>query len=422
MSMDIARIGRHRLMNGTIEVSQHTELKEAYERASRLPNGVYTIITADERVTVSGAAVPAPAPTPAPTPIPPPAPAPVPTPDATLLATLLKFAETWDRNWTFEGHVMDARFNADYGNWDYTNTTYEPWLFDRATVGYRLHQLTGDQRWLTKFQSDLAWYEARIDAGGIFTPKGEDDTKYSYVTPFLLAGRPISDPVIQRIAARWKAEWPDNFNRSTVFWTEREMAFALEAAVGVGDTARIAALLNHWDAACIDGAPQVTYTQHEGGGPGGTQPTNLTNSPWMSALYFQAARRVNNTQAKQQVSRYFDWLDANAFYDGALQHPEFTGIIFPRYLTGELIGDAGYDEGNMDHALDVAGLIKFAIDAKQALGQPTVKAEARLAEMKATAMRSFTNWTREASYLPKYRMTPPRKMNWWMRGMYELSI
>lgn len=431
--IDISRVGRHRLMNGSVEVSVHNELKEAYARASRLPDGTYTIITADERVVVSGTAVQPPVdpppvdppidpPPPPPPPVEPPVTPPVIAPNAELLTPLLKFAETWARNWNFEGHVVTAQFDGNYGNWDYANSVSEPWLFDRCTAGYRLFQMTGDTRWRDKFLSDLAWYEDHIDAQGIFTPKGFDDTKYSYVTPFLLAGRPVSDPVVQRIAAAWKREWPDNFNRSTVFWTEREMAFSLEAAVGVGDTARIAALLNHWDAACIDGVPQVTYTQHEGGGPGGTTPTSLTNSPWMSALYFQAARRVGGSQVDQQVSRYFDWLDVNGLYDGSLAHVEFTGVTFPRYLTGELIGDAGYDEGNMDHALDVAGLVKFAIDAKTRLGLPTARATQRLAELKASSLRSFTNWTRTTTYLPKYRLSPPRKFNWWVRGLYELSI
>lgn len=433
MPINISRIGRHRLLNSSgVEVSQHNELKEAYERASTLSDGVYTIITAEERIAVTGAEVVVTPPvdepvdpTPVdPTPVDPPPPVEPPqtAPDAELLAPLLNFAETWDRNWNFDGHSVDARFDGNYGNWSYTDTTSEPWLFDRATVGYRLYQMTGNQRWLTKFQSDLAWYEAHINASGIFTPKGFDDTKYSYVTPFLLAGRPVSDPVVQRIASAWLREWPNDFNRGTTFWTEREMAFALEAAVGVGDQPRIQALLNHWDAACIDGAPQVTYTQHEGGGPGGTQPTNLTNSPWMSALYFQAARRHGGAQVDAQVSRYFDWLDANGLYDGSLAHVEFTGLTFPRYLTGETIGDAGYDEGNMDHALDVAGLVKFAIEAKTRRGEDTSRAVQRLAELKATALRAYANYTRTATYLPKYRLTPPRKFNWWARGLYELSI
>ena len=348
-----------------------------------------------------------------------------------LLPSLLNYAETWARNWNFGGHVVDSRFTESFGYWDYTATTSEPWLFDRATVGYRLFQLTGNTRWRDHFLSDFAWYRQRIDAQGIFTPKGGGDTKYSYVTPFLLYERLTGDaqfrPVAQRIKDAWVREWPDAFNRGTSFWTEREIAFALEAAVswreltGEG-TARINALLNHWDAACIDGVPQVTYTQHEGGGPGGTTPQNLTASPWMAALYFQAARRVGGSQVNDQLSRYADWMETHAFYDGALVGNEYAGLVFPRYLTGDLIGDAGYDVGNMDHALDVAGLLKAAIDAKRALGRPTAATELRLQQMLVTAQASFAGGVRTTTYLPKYRVNPPRKGNWWVRGYYELTL
>jgi hypothetical protein len=192
-------------------------------------------------------------------------------------------------------------------------------------------------------------------------------------------------------------------------------------------------VLNQWDAVCNGrGAPLVTYTQHEGGGPGGTQPTDLVTSPWMSALYFQAAREVATripalaAQVHRQANDYFDWLNTPAnrgFYPGSDAHPEFTGLWFPAYLAGgTLIGDAGPDEGHMDHALDVAGFIAFAIRAKRALGISTTAAEQRLADMKAAATRSFANWTRSTLYLPKYRVNPPRKFNWWARGLYELRL
>ena len=80
-----------------------------------------------------------------------------------MLEELLNFAETWDRNWNFGGHTVDSRFTEDYGKWDYTESTYEPWLFDRVTVGYRLFELTGNARWRDKFLSDFAYYRAHID-------------------------------------------------------------------------------------------------------------------------------------------------------------------------------------------------------------------------------------------------------------------
>ena len=102
-----------------------------------------------------------------------------------LLATLLNFAETANRNWNYGGHTVDARFTADYGLWDYNNTTYEPWLFDRPDVWRMLAEMTGDARWQTQANTDLAYYESRLSSAGIFLNKvGEADTKYSYVHPW----------------------------------------------------------------------------------------------------------------------------------------------------------------------------------------------------------------------------------------------
>ncbi len=362
---------------------------------------------------------------------------PPPPPPSGTLGKLLNFAETWDRNWNYDGHTVDSRFTADYGNWNYTETTYEPWLFDRASVGHRLFELTGDDRWRLKFLSDFAYYRAHIDASGIFTPKGGDDTKYGYVTPFLLYEQLTGDqqyrPVAKRIYDSWVREWSPTFypTGQAQLWTEREIGLALEAAVSyyelTGEASalnRAAALVQQWTTVSgTAGAPLVTYTQHEGGGPGGTTPTNLTNSPWMSALYFQAARRyyelTNDAEVLRQASRYADYCQSACFYDAALAHVEFTGLVFPRYLTGDLIGDAGYDEGNMGHCLDVGGLLKFASIAKQARGESVTQVNTRYAQMQACADRDFQNWTRTTIYLPKYRLTPPRKFNWMARGYYE---
>lgn len=382
----------------------------------------------------AGAWTPASAPAGACTSVPPPPPPPV---GGAFPPALLNFAETWDRNWNFGGHAVDARFDGNYGYWDYTETTYEPWLFDRASVGFYLYEATGNDRWRLKFLSDFLWYRTRIDGQGIFTPKGNDDTKYGYVTPFLLYERLTGDaqyrPVAKRIYDSWVREFSLTYSTSIALWTEREIGLALEAAVAwhdlTGDAAaltRAQALVAQWTAVSGSaGAPLVSYTQHEGGGPGGTTPTELVNSPWMSALYFQAARRLyektGNAEVLAQASRYFDWLDANGFYDGSLAHPEFAGLTFPRYLTPSLIGDGGYDEGNMSHALDVAGFVKFAIYAKTQRGESTARAQVRLAALLTTADRDFANWTRTTTYLPRYRLSPPRKANWWVRGARELA-
>lgn len=390
------------------------------------------------------------------TPPPPPPPA---TDTAGLRAALLNFAQTWKRNWNHGGHTVvvgagTPPFGPDYGYWEYADATYEPWLFDRATVGMRLFQLTNDDQWRAQFRTDLAWYTTRIDAQGIFTPKGNGDTKYSYITPLVLAvaagEMPLAQakPIADRIYTAWLNDWPNVANiNSAALWTERENGLALEAAVAYYEMTqapaaliRAQALVDQWDAVVAAtgglGAPRVSYTTHEGGGPGGTTPTDPTSSPWMSALYFQAARRYVAVQpsaagqVQRQASAYFDYLDgpyngqARGFYDATLAHPENAGFVFPMYLTETQIGDAGYDAAHQAHALDVAGLIAYAVTSKEALGLDTTRAVLRLNQMKATAARTFSTaagaYERTATWLPRYRVNPPRMGNWWVRGLYEL--
>ena len=418
---------------------------------------------------------PAPAPAPVPTPPPPPAPAPAPAPagspfptdpvaltdnitNANLLGRLLNFAQVWKRNFNFGGHQaqladgsIDPRFSGgSYGYWAYNDTTSEPWLFDRASCGMYLHQLTGDAQWRTQFGVDFAWYSARIGSDGVFTPKGQGDTKYSYITPFLFQSQvgTLTDAqraTANRIYSAWESDWSLSSDLSGgALWTEREMAFALEACVSqnqlngtAGAITRGRALLNQWDGVCNGrGAPLVSYTKHEGGGPGGTTPTDLCTSPWMAALYFQAARRFaaldpqSNARVQAQVSAYFDWLHANGgFYDAVAAHPNLAGRFFPAYLAGLWaagpIGDAGPDWAHMAHALDVAGLVAFAVKAKTALGLSTATAVTRLAQMKNTAAfcmsTSEGGYVRTTTYLPRYRVNPARMANWWIRGMHELA-
>lgn len=62
MAITITRNGSHQLRRGTTVVSTHSDVKEAYERASREPNGTLTLVVADETIVVSGNGVTPPPP------------------------------------------------------------------------------------------------------------------------------------------------------------------------------------------------------------------------------------------------------------------------------------------------------------------------------------------------------------------------
>ena len=352
-------------------------------------------------------------------------------------APLMKFAETWARNWNFEGRNVTRTFNSERGNWDYTEKTFEPWLFDRASVGYYLYKrvtsTTDKARWYQQFLSDFAYYRNHIDDNGYFLPKvlgGEQDTKYGYVTPFLLYEKETGDaqyrPIAERVYKTWLKDFSSTYKPQASFWTEREIAFALEAAVSwyelTGDTAaltRANELVSQWTvmADAGNGVPLVTLDKHEGGG--GSQ---LVTSPWMSAFYFQASRRLysltGNTEILQQVMRYADWMETYGYFDGSVLDKDYAGMKAPYYLvgpTGPYTSDTP-TESDFNHCLDVAGLVGFAIEAKQKLGQSATALISRNSQLKACAVYMFDDATRSTISLPKYRLAPPRKFNWWMRS------
>lgn len=369
------------------------------------------------------------------TPLPHPA---LPISSSVLDTAVLDFSHTANREWNYGGHSVPANFSTGQGNWDYNDASYTAFLFDRPTSWFKLYALTNNPLHKEYAIRDTIYYAANIDAEGYFTPKtkaGGKDTKYGYVTPFLWYERLTGDThyrgVAERIYQTSLTGFANTYSPSISLWTEREAGLHGEAALAwyelTGEQSaldRAGAIIRQVGALADanGGAPQVPYSQHEGGGG-----SFLTNSPWMTALYFQFARRyyqiTGDQQVLQQVSAYFDWLDVNGLYDGRLSGTDarFNGITVPRYLTGPLTGDANYAESDYQHCLDVAGIVAFAVEAKTKLALSTTKAEQRLAQLKTCAQLGFQYLTRTSQSLPKYRINPSRMWNWWMRGRYELQ-
>lgn len=173
--------------------------------------------------------------------------------------------------------------------------------------------MTLNGRWQIQADADLAYYESRLGSSGLFLNKS-DVAKYSYVNTWTgnrskaAAAYSVTLAVVPNVT---------DFSREAL-WTERQMWFALDAAVKYhptsGDLTALVAqkpIIGQSDSVCTGrGAPP--YTRHEGGWPGGTQPTDLVTSPWMAAFYFQSAclymEKDNSVanQIRRQASPYFD--------------------------------------------------------------------------------------------------------------------
>src|SRR6185295_12466968 len=143
---------------------------------------------------------------------------------------LLNFSHTANREWNYGGHVVAADFPENQGNWNYGKaSSYHAWLFDRPSSWFKLYELSGDAAHREYAIRDTAYYASQINAGGYFIPKvnaGERDTKYGYVTPFLLYERLTGDhqyrSVAQRVYNASVTGFSTTYSTSIALWTERE--------------------------------------------------------------------------------------------------------------------------------------------------------------------------------------------------------
>lgn len=357
-----------------------------------------------------------------------------------------KFAETASGNFAFEGHSNAC---ATGGACPYRSTwdqnvanlnSEEPWLFDRATTFAKLYGKTGNTKW-----RDLAinmcrdyYSHIRVNQGnlsGFFDLSSyASDVKYSYTDCAVwyekLTNSQEFRPQVEAIYQMTLREWPATYSTSTGFWTERHHAYALGAALGrhalYGDAASLARARALFEVvnnmAASTGAPVHPVEQHEGD----SGDRRMMVSPWMSALlveYLQTYYRFSNdARVLTYLSRYTDFLVANCLYDGGVESPELRGRLMPWYLCG--VG-ADYEDqrgwGDMEHALDVSGVIAHGIAAKRALGEDPTAALNAYRQLRDTGIYTLNYWTRTEPTLPKYRLTPPRKFNWWFGSTYDSS-
>jgi hypothetical protein len=298
----------------------------------------------------------------------------------------------------------------------------EPWLFDRATAFYKLSLWSADQEF-RKYAFDLVGrYYAMIDDHGNFALK-PGDAKYSYIDGAVWYEHETGDrqfrPKAEGIYRMWLKEMPAHYSPGLRMWTEREIAYALAAALGwwelTEDEAalkRARELIQQWITMSEGtGAPLHTLAQHQEEFEPPYGPKMMT-SPWMSVFFFEQVkvyyRLTNDRRALQMISDYADFLLANCLYDGSVNHPNLSGYLMPYYMCGK--NRTYYDretpgEADGEHTPDVMDLFAFAIHAKKILGTDA-----------KPAIKAYNELRRSAAYFVDRRqdVNPPRKINWWL--------
>lgn len=305
----------------------------------------------------------------------------------------------------------------------------EPWLFDRATVFYKLSLWTGEDDFRKYAFNLVGRYYSMINDKGHFALK-PDDAKYAYIDGAVWYERETKDrqfrPKAEAIYKLWLAEMPARYSPAVRFWTEREIAYSLAAAMGWYELTedpkamgRAREMIQQWITMSEGiGAPLHTLAQHQEEFEPPYGPQQMT-SPWMAALFFEQVkiyhRLTNDPRALRMISDYADFLLANCLYDGSVNHPNLKGYLMPYYMCGE--NRSYYDretpsESDGEHTPDVMGLFAFAVHAKKQLGLDATP-----------AMNAYRELRRSATFFVARRqdVDPPRKINWWIGTSYDAA-
>lgn len=353
-------------------------------------------------------------------------------------------------------NVTAPPYSANQGLFDLTNR--EPWLYDRASTVYALYLRTQDPAILDQAFTLADLYMAGVDvtAGGLGRfvivggAAGADVTDIKYLYPIiaewyekekLRLGLPNADAHRAKGIALYRqalASFSKTYNPlSAALWTERNAGYAIQACVAAhylyrraGNlSASLTALQDAWDyftmvegMSAAAGAPMHGHNQHEG-----SAITTPISSPWMSAFFaesvLQLYRAAPNEQILTWLSNYGDWIIANAIYttDGSELAP-LVGLPLPAYLAANTGTPTTYREGellDMEHAADVAGLMRKVLWAKAELALSTTAVESLISGLDAAAAIVWAYWTRDTEQFPRYRVNPPRKGGWWFRNTYS---
>jgi hypothetical protein len=314
---------------------------------------------------------------------------------------------------------------------------YEPWLFDRAATLFGVYARTGEVDWLRRAHRAAQFYAAHIDGAGYFDLKEDPDLKYSYgrslLIDFVFTGDPALLDTIERIASAGR-EWDPTYDMETNFWTERHQTYALTSALvaweASGDKAHAdrareiaqtsfamaADPAGSWQA---DGCMLHGMTAHEGAG--GDVPVC---SPWMSALFADAVwqyySQTEDPEALDFLASMGTFVAEYGLYDGG----EDLDFTLPWYLASSVktFSDDG-PWGDVEHTCDVAGLVARAAWAEKQRGGDAGELRSTAEQLLQGCAWNLEQWHRPAgpdAGKAEWRISPPRKFNWWFGTTSDL--
>lgn len=345
---------------------------------------------------------------------------------------------------------VDPRVSPEYLT-DY-KTAYASWLFDRAMTLYQIAFKSGDYALLRESHRASHFFANHINSNGYFDLRSANDLKYSHAegiaTNFWLTG---DDELKNKISSMVNAF--DSFNMSysldTNFWTERHAATALSGYVvafevlGESELAHKATdafstlyKMQNEPASGITatGGLMHTSTSH------GEGANSLMSSPWMSVLLIDAVERYyihsSDEKVKDFTLKLADYIAEEGLYSTDVFFKDtLPAVKVPYYMAGDNFTD--YERNfnpwaDVEHTLDVSKIFALAhfFDTQKSINSQNYLV--LFSDLfKAGMEYNLSSWIRPPSSsleLGEYkggatvfRLSPPRKFNWWFRTTANLD-
>jgi hypothetical protein len=376
-----------------------------------------------------------------------------------------------ERNFFYTA-IADYRARWDQpGTWPDVSITADPplgaaedgvWLYQRSQAFVRNYIRTGMPEALRSAYASVDHYRTLLYSDqdcsacgtpqwcrGFFSLKDPTacstfkDPKYSYAedlwTYYLLSGDDSVLPFLPWISEAQRRGVANNG------WTERFQAYLLQSAVieyeATGNAAALSQARAQVDAllalqakpdsaGCIIGNREWDGPEDPTPAPGAGQPHGYGFSPWMSPIlmqqlvrYYAASRddRIPAMMARQAECIVDRGMAIVPSQPGA---GNLVGKLIPFYgarSVGPLEDADGFNPfAGWEHAPNVANGVAlgylFSTDAAQ-----RAKLRGAIDGLLASSSALFANWTRTSTTLPKFRLAPWRKFNWWFRQSGQIQ-
>jgi hypothetical protein len=354
-------------------------------------------------------------------------------------AVLINDNEAAESDWYVEAQKLQANFVTDEQamtelNYPLSQTSH--WLYDKPKSLLQLFLRDEKLEWLIKADRYADYYASNLDENGFFSLAKNKDIKYlmsqGILFQYILTGNTLYKKAISNIFDA-SLNWKSRHNYGKKFWTERNQAAALQAAIAEWEMSstsvahdRIREIIDDTYAATfqpkndwpIRNCPQHTLHSHEGKGK-----LVPVCSPWMMALLADGVWRYHqltgSKKSAELLSAFGDFFADYGFYYGKQKEKQ---VLAPRYLSA--FENAFLIENNIwtdpHHNCDVAGMLGKSVHIKTLYGHKTERVREIFKKFGSMCRTELEKVRQLNAGKGRAKVRPPRRFGWVYSSTYEL--